>query len=97
MSRFYGTSGAAQPPKRKTPKICPRCESPNLIHFERELICQHCSWDSIELNANPLIARNSPPRSFEDDSSYGREESESQHAQLILCESAFMSQGLAFI
>jgi hypothetical protein len=30
-------------------KVCPQCESPNLVRFEGETICGFCGWDTIGL------------------------------------------------
>jgi len=37
-------------------KKCPECESPNLLHFEGEVLCTYCSWDSIEINVEARLS-----------------------------------------
>ena len=77
--------------------LCPRCESPNLIHFENDFICRHCSWDSIDLNADALFTQRTPARSYEDDTSYGHQESAFEFAHELLFESPFLSLGQALV
>ncbi|MBI3556169.1 MAG: hypothetical protein HY074_07890 [Deltaproteobacteria bacterium] len=44
----------------KTPaavfRCCPECESPNLMTFEGEVICDFCGWDSIALHLDARLS-----------------------------------------
>lgn len=35
---------------------CPRCKSLSVIHFDGEVICPDCGWDSIELSVESQIS-----------------------------------------
>lgn len=35
---------------------CPECESPNLMRFEGEVICEYCGWDSISLHLEARLS-----------------------------------------
>ena len=35
---------------------CPRCNSSSVIHFDGEVICSECGWDSIELSVESQIS-----------------------------------------
>lgn len=50
---------------------CPRCNSPNVIRVEGEVICSYCGWESLSIDlpqemvvsmgpANPAIERTKP-------------------------------------
>lgn len=36
---------------------CPACDSPHLIAFEDEVICNYCGWDSIAVRVEARFAR----------------------------------------
>lgn len=32
-------------------KRCPRCESPNLLKVEEDVLCTYCDWSSVSVDA----------------------------------------------
>ena len=63
-------------------KKCPKCESPNLVHFEKEAFCTYCSWDSVLLRAEAKFGIQQAIDDF--DAAVEREERSAREAALIL-------------
>ena len=83
--------------KRKIPKVCPRCDSPNLMHFEKEIMCCFCSWDSIALNAEAYFEKRHETRSDVNQFHHSRGEPAAEFSQELFTELSFYGAELALI
>ncbi|HLE00647.1 MAG TPA: hypothetical protein VJB59_10340 [Bdellovibrionota bacterium] len=72
-------------------KTCPRCESPNIIKVDDDVICAYCDWCSVDLDAPISSApmRVSIPKN--EDNEPARPGSLAAFVEKILEENPFLS------